>query len=94
MINIRFLVIICLILFIVCFFAEILPAQHTVKTEISAASVEIEKPANESFYQEPEIVFDFVDVEITTIIKFISEITGNNFVYDERIKGKIIVVSE
>ena len=93
MINNRFLVIICLIVSIVCLFAEKLPAQHNGKTEISAVPVETEKPANNSFYQEPEIVFDFVDVEITTIIKFISEITGNNFVYDERIKGKITIIA-
>ncbi|MEW6602453.1 MAG: secretin N-terminal domain-containing protein [Nitrospirota bacterium] len=39
------------------------------------------------------ITFNFVDVEISTIVKFISEITGNNFLFDERIKGKITIIA-
>jgi general secretion pathway protein D len=93
MIRSRFLITICLIVLIVGYFTEISPAQNNGKTEISAAPIETIKPANDSFYQDPEIIFDFVDVEITTIIKFISEITGNNFVFDERIKGKITIIA-
>jgi len=84
MINSRFLVTICLLFSIVFLIGGISWAQIDGKTE---------KPANDSFYQEPEIVFDFVDVEIKTVIKFISEITGNNFVFDERIKGKITIIA-
>ncbi len=39
------------------------------------------------------ISFNFVDVEIPTVIKFISEITNDNFIYDERIKGKITIIA-
>ncbi len=39
------------------------------------------------------IAFNFVDVEIATIVKFISEITGNNFIFDERVKGKITIIA-
>jgi general secretion pathway protein D len=39
------------------------------------------------------IAFNFVDVEIPAVIKFISEITGNNFIFDERIKGKITILA-
>lgn len=39
------------------------------------------------------IAFNFVDVEIPTVIKFISEITGGNFIFDERIKGKITIIA-
>ncbi len=41
----------------------------------------------------PGIAFNFVDVEIPTVIKFISEITGNNFLFDERIKGNITIIA-
>jgi general secretion pathway protein D len=41
----------------------------------------------------PKIAFNFVDVEISTIVKFISEITGKNFLFDERIKGKITIIA-
>lgn len=39
------------------------------------------------------ISFNFVDVEIPTVIKFISELTGYNFIFDERIRGKITIVA-
>ncbi len=40
-----------------------------------------------------KITFNFVDVEIPTVIKFISEITGKNFIFDERVKGKITIMT-
>ncbi|MBI5050371.1 MAG: hypothetical protein HZC11_05775 [Nitrospirae bacterium] len=40
-----------------------------------------------------KITFNFVDVEIPTVIKFISEITGKNFIFDERVKGKITIIA-
>ena len=39
------------------------------------------------------IAFNFVDVEIPTVIKFISEISGTDFIFDERIKGKITIIA-
>ncbi len=36
---------------------------------------------------------NFTDVEISTMVKFISELTGKNFVLDERVKGKVSVFS-
>ena len=39
------------------------------------------------------IALNFVDVEITSIVKFISEITGNNFIFDERIKGRVTIIT-
>ena len=39
------------------------------------------------------IVMNFSDVEIATMVKFISELTGKNFVLDERVKGKISIFS-
>jgi len=40
-----------------------------------------------------KITFNFVDVDIPTVIKFISEITGKNFIFDERVKGKITIMT-
>ena len=36
---------------------------------------------------------DFQNVEIPTLTKFISEITGRNFVLDEKVKGRISLIS-
>lgn len=36
---------------------------------------------------------DFNDVDLSVFIKFISEVTGRNFVIDEQVKGKITIIS-
>src|SRR6185369_18061538 len=39
------------------------------------------------------VVLNFNEVDISTMVKFISDLTGKNFVLDERVKGKISVYS-
>ena len=39
------------------------------------------------------VMMDFQDVELPTLIKFVSEITGKNFVVDDKVRGKVSVVS-
>jgi general secretion pathway protein D len=39
------------------------------------------------------VTIDFDDVDITLFIKFISELTGKNFVVDKAVRGKVTIVS-
>ncbi len=39
------------------------------------------------------ISLDFRDVELTELIKTISELTGKNFLYDDTVKGKVTIIS-
>ena len=39
------------------------------------------------------IVLNFTDVDISTMVKFISDLTGKNFILDDRVKGKISMYS-
>ncbi len=39
------------------------------------------------------VSIDFNNVDITVFIKFISELTKNNFVVDQRVKGKVTIIS-
>ncbi len=39
------------------------------------------------------VSIDFNNVDIQVFIKFISELTGKNFVVDERVKGKVTIIS-
>lgn len=39
------------------------------------------------------ITMDFNNVDLPIFVKFISEITGRNFVIDERVRGKVTVFS-
>ncbi|MBI4844413.1 MAG: hypothetical protein HY809_08845 [Nitrospirae bacterium] len=49
--------------------------------------------AVETGRNDAKIAFNFVDVDMPTIIKFISKITGFNFIFDEKIKGTITIVA-
>ncbi len=40
-----------------------------------------------------KVSFNFVDVDLGAITKFISEITKKNFIFDERVKGKITIIT-
>ena len=52
------------------------------------------KLAEKGFEEEArQVTMDFRDVEIGTLVKFIGELTGKNFIIDERVKGKITVIS-
>jgi len=43
--------------------------------------------------EDSKVAFNFVDVDLPVVTKFISEITGKNFIYDERVKGKITIIA-
>ena len=62
-------------------FAEEMPKEASKEKPI-----EISKKDN-------KITINLVDVDISTLVKFISELTGKNFIYDERLKGKITVIA-
>jgi len=43
--------------------------------------------------QDDRISLDFKDVELTDLIQTMSELTGRNFLYDEKVRGKVTIVS-
>lgn len=43
--------------------------------------------------KQKKITVNFVDVDIATVVKFISEVTGKNFVFDDQLKGNITIIA-
>lgn len=43
--------------------------------------------------QGQKLTMDFVDVDLRSVIRFVAEMTGKNFVVDEKLKGKVTVVT-
>jgi general secretion pathway protein D len=39
------------------------------------------------------VTFNFVDVELSSVAKFVSDVTGRNFIFDERVRGKITIIA-
>lgn len=54
---------------------------------------EVKKAAKKSTPDKPYVTIDFDDVDIAIFIKFISELTGKNFVIDKAVKGKVTIIS-
>jgi general secretion pathway protein D len=40
-----------------------------------------------------KVTLQFVDVELKSLAKFVSEATGKNFIFDERLKGKVTIMA-
>ena len=53
----------------------------------------ISKPTDQTRNGSQKVSIDFNDVDIHLFIKFISEITGKNFIVDQRVKGKVTIIS-
>ena len=49
--------------------------------------------ATPALASDQKVSIDFNDVDILLFIKFISEITGKNFIIDQRVKGKVTIIS-
>jgi len=63
---------------------------------VQDAAVAQQAPAaggGEKETKERLITMDFQDVDISVLVKFISEITGKNFIIDEKVRGKITIIS-
>lgn len=59
-------------------------------TALGLTTVQAEQPEES---KDKKVTFNFVDVELPVITKFISEITKKNFIFDERVKGKITIIA-
>ena len=73
---------------------KISPPPAKAKEEPRAKLVTPAKPRPASKTSQKRFVtIDFDDVDILLFVKFISEVTGKNFVIDQKVKGKVTIVS-
>ncbi len=81
-------------IFFVLFF--LVPLQAQVAEEVPAGPPEISRletadPVSKN--NSKEVTLDFTDVDLPVLVKLISELTGKNFVIDEKVRGKISIIS-
>ena len=72
----------------VWFFAAIFPAFAEEEQPVEAIAGDPGKESGEKY-----VSIDFNNVDISVFIKFISELTGTNFIIDDTIKGKVTIIS-
>ena len=81
-----FIVIICLSICAFLYFEGLSPAETANTSGDNNLSKEDNGP-------DRFVSIDFNNVDITVFIKFISELTNKNFVVDQRVKGKVTIIS-
>ena len=59
----------------------------TIKEEKSSARA-VKKEDSKKY-----VTIDFDNVDISVLVKFVSELTGKNFIIDDKVKGKVTVIS-
>jgi general secretion pathway protein D len=67
--------------------ASVKPTASSPATPQAAAAPS--QPTKDTRY----ITIDFDNVDIQVFVRFISEMTGKNFIFDEKVKGKVTVLS-
>ena len=65
------------------------PTNQSLNKETRKEIVHTEK----SRIKEKRVSFNFVEVDIPVVVKFISEVTGKNFVFDEKVKGAVTIIA-
>ncbi len=70
------------------------PAQDKqTATTAEAAPKPDDKAAADDQLHDPYVTIDFDNVDLPVFIKFISELTGKNFVIDNAVRGKVTIIS-
>ncbi|MBU0995638.1 MAG: type II secretion system secretin GspD [Proteobacteria bacterium] len=65
----------------------------TIQATSFAEDTSSKKPLPDSEAQEKFVSIDFNNVDIAVFIKFISELTNTNFIIDDKVKGKVTIIS-
>jgi general secretion pathway protein D len=73
-------------------FLAVLISLHFCLVKTSTAQ-EDKSAADTAASSDQFVSIDFNDVDINVFIKFMSELTGTNFVVDQRVKGKVTIIS-
>lgn len=62
-------------------------------TALSLFPVQSDAAGKSSNKKQEEVTLDFNDVDLPVLVKLISELTGKNFVIDEKVRGKVSILS-
>jgi len=78
---------------ILCLFIVISLALISISSAIESSAVRNESEIKPDDKSEQLVSIDFNNVDISVFIKFISELTGKNFVIDQKVKGAVNIIS-
>jgi general secretion pathway protein D len=70
-----------------------MPSRNVQETRPTQTAPDLEKNPAKRDPNDPFVTIDFDNVDLLVFIKFISELTGKNFVIDDAIRGKVTIIS-
>ncbi|MEJ2683930.1 MAG: type II secretion system secretin GspD [Candidatus Sulfobium sp.] len=82
--------------FLACILTVVTVLCQTVKVDNSFAEARKTKKVENAVAEAKKsnaVTFNFVDVDLPVVTKFISDITGKNFIFDDKVKGKITIIA-
>ena len=83
-----------ILLFVFVFLSSFILHPSSFSMDASKAPAKEEKAKEkEPKVKEKRVSFNFVEVDIPVVVKFISEVTGKNFVFDEKVKGAVTIIA-
>ena len=83
-----------ILFFVFVFFSSFILHPSSFSMDASKAPAKEEKAKEkEPKVKEKRVSFNFVEVDIPVVVKFISEVTGKNFVFDEKVKGAVTIIA-
>lgn len=69
------------------------PSSFSMDSQTSNAKDIKTKEKDTQKNREKKVTFNFIDVDIPVVVKFISEVTGKNFVFDDKVKGTVTIIA-
>jgi len=91
--KIRLIRLVCLLALIFLVPISGMAAEDKGKGKTSKVTATKTKSADSKKPSDRFVSIDFNDVDINVFIKFISELTGRNFIVDDKVKGKVTIIS-
>jgi len=76
-----------------CVWGFMLPCLAMAQDNENKAPVQERAVSSKRLKPSQPVSIDFNSVDINVLIKFISEMTGKNFIVDQRVKGKVTIIS-
>ena len=73
--------------------AQVTPPQAPPAVAAPAVAAPAVRPSADAQGNQRLITMDFQDVDLGVLVKFVSEITGKNFIIDEKVRGKVTIIS-
>ena len=73
--------------------AKEVKTENAIQTPEEIQDEKLPSHHTQKVYDKKYVTLDFDNVDISVLVKFVSELTGKNFIIDDKVKGKVTIIS-